>query len=314
MSKQAKAGSYIRAIARFQSISAAAEELGISQPALSTYLKKKEEQVGDVIIDRSKTPFTLTEVGKAFLAFEDAQEELERDFARKVSDIRNLKSGSLVIGGAASFNAAFLPPAITAFSNEFPGVDIQIVDDTVPNLETRALAGEIDVFLTPETKRDEFDYARLLEERAFLCVPAEWPVASELPQAGDDGLAPIGEDGLRALEAHPFIMLHGDQQIGKMMQALLDLHGIRPERIIFAEQTLTSFALTLGGAGVSLATEGTLGDYRRQNKYRLFVPEGIPASRTLYAATPRNRFVSNAAREFTARLKASIDERGGVIS
>ena len=47
---------YIKEIAETKSISIAAEQLGISQPALSTYLKKTEKDLGCLLFDRSRRP------------------------------------------------------------------------------------------------------------------------------------------------------------------------------------------------------------------------------------------------------------------
>ena len=60
-----KTVNYIKTIAEMRSISAAAESLGISQPALSAHLKKTEAEVGAVLFDRSRQPLELTEAGQA---------------------------------------------------------------------------------------------------------------------------------------------------------------------------------------------------------------------------------------------------------
>ena len=60
---------YFKTIARTNSISAAADELGISQPALSAFLKRLEATVGTVLVDRSSVPMSLTDAGKTYLNY-----------------------------------------------------------------------------------------------------------------------------------------------------------------------------------------------------------------------------------------------------
>ena len=81
---------YIRTVARLRNISAAAEELGVTQPALSARIKKLEQQLGAAVFDRSTTPLSVTEVGEAYLACQDSIESLNRELARKITQLRNL--------------------------------------------------------------------------------------------------------------------------------------------------------------------------------------------------------------------------------
>lgn len=60
---------YIKEVAKQNSFSKAAKELGISQPALSNYIKKIEESVGVLLFDRSISPIEITEFGKIYLAY-----------------------------------------------------------------------------------------------------------------------------------------------------------------------------------------------------------------------------------------------------
>ena len=60
---------YIKEIAETKSISIAAEQLGISLPALSTYLKKTEKDLGCLLFDRSRQPLELTEAGRLYMDY-----------------------------------------------------------------------------------------------------------------------------------------------------------------------------------------------------------------------------------------------------
>ena len=129
-----KTVNYIKAIAEMRSISAAAESLGISQPALSAHLKKTETELGAILFDRSRQPLELTEAGQAYLNYLERTQSLEKELAQTISDIEGLETGSLTIGGAVFFNIAYIPRAVSAFVKEYPGVNIEIVDGNVPFL------------------------------------------------------------------------------------------------------------------------------------------------------------------------------------
>jgi len=56
---------YIKEVAKQKSFSKASKALGISQPALSNYIKKLEDRTGVLLFDRSISPIEITEFGKA---------------------------------------------------------------------------------------------------------------------------------------------------------------------------------------------------------------------------------------------------------
>ena len=93
---------YIKAIADARNISAAAEKIGISQPALSAFLKKLEEQLGVILFDRTKQPLTLTEAGRIYLEYAVKYEALQHEFNQHINDIEGLQRGKLIIAGAPS--------------------------------------------------------------------------------------------------------------------------------------------------------------------------------------------------------------------
>ena len=258
-----KTVNYIKTIAEMRSISAAAESLGISQPALSAHLKKTEAEVGAVLFDRSRQPLELTEAGQAYLNYLDRTQSLEKELEQTIADIEGLETGSLTIGGAVFFNIAYIPRAVGAFAKEYPGVKIEIVDGNVPFLATEALKGRLDLFITPDADEpDRFVYEELLKERVFLAVPSDWDINKSFTSIGSAGETvvdkSITKDEFKKLCDCPFILLREDQNIGKMMEQLFEKYNCRPKKTIHVEQTMTSLALTMAGVGVSLITENSI--------------------------------------------------------
>lgn len=292
---------YFRAIARTRNISTAAEELGISQPALSGYLKRLESSIGSPLVDRASNPISLTDAGKALLEYADKVDALSRKFSQEIDDLDCLKKGKLVIGGAVFFNVTYLPAAVAEFSSQYPGINIEIIDGKVPEITSEALAGRIDLFTTPaKTDEDAFCYEEMLRENIFLCLPPDWAINDSLPKAGPEGYARLSSDDFKKLQDCTFIMLHSDLDIGRKMQELFDKHQLSPQHVLTADQTLTTLELTMAGAGISLVTESTLNHYnaggsKMPTRY-LINPE--ICSRTMYVAYSRHHYVSSATREF----------------
>ena len=303
-----KTVNYIKTIAEMRSISAAAESLGISQPALSAHLKKTEAEVGAVLFDRSRQPLELTEAGQAYLNYLDRTQSLEKELEQTIADIEGLETGSLTIGGAVFFNIAYIPRAVGAFAKEYPGVKIEIVDGNVPFLATEALKGRLDLFITPDADEpDRFVYEELLKERVFLAVPSDWDINKSFTSIGSAGETvvdkSITKDEFKKLCDCPFILLREDQNIGKMMEQLFEKYNCRPKKTIHVEQTMTSLALTMAGVGVSLITENSIRTSGLAQLPELYLADETICNRSMYVAYPRNKYLSRAAAEFIKKLK-----------
>lgn len=286
---------YIKTIADLNSISAAAEKLGISQPALSAYLKKQEEQLGVVLFDRSRQPLALTEAGKIYLEFAGKLSSLKKEFIQHIDDLENMKKGELIIGGASFFNVTYLPKAVSCYSKKYPGINMEIVDGKIPEIAMKAFNGQIDIFITPEASdNDRFHYEKLLEEKIYLCVPGAWKIDGD-------------STDFRTFKNMLFVVLKEDQHIGRIMKALFEKYDFVPEQQIVVEQTMTSFSLTLAGVGISLITESCIkNSHFNSGSYQLFMVDPQICVREIFAAYPKNKYLSKATEEFINVLKENI--------
>ena len=295
---------YIKAIADARNISAAAENLGISQPALSAYLKKTEEQLGMILFDRSQKPLVLTEAGIAYLQYADKMDALNKEFVQQISDLENLRTGSLTIGGASFFNITYLPKAIAEFISRYPGVDVEIKDGRVPEISMAALNGKVDLFITPTAEDPErFTYEKLLDEKIFICVPAQWKLNDELGSKGNGEYKNLDGDDFVKLKHSTFILLHNEKHIGRKMNEIFKKYGFVPEHKVTVDQTMTSLALTKAGVGISLITESTIRNSNLNESICMYIADEGICSREMFAAFPKNRYISRATTEFTSILK-----------
>ncbi|MDO4544572.1 MAG: LysR family transcriptional regulator [Bacillota bacterium] len=310
---------YIQTIAEVKSISVAAEKLGISQPALSSYLKKQEERLETVLFDRAKQPIQLTEAGRIYLRYAEKFAALDKEFMQHIVDLEELRKGSLTIGGASFFNVSYLPKAVAKFSEAYPGIDMEIVDGRIPDISMKALNGQLDLFITPTREDDDrFHYEELLQERIFLCVPSDWsinetlkeeaiPVESILqPQAsGGSGTKSPCVDFAKFRQL-PFVLLQEDQHIGQVMEALFHKYGFEPQHRVSVEQTMTSYALTLAGVGISLITESSIRNSNFREFPALYMVDREICRRKMFVAYPKQKYLSRASKEFIKILKINI--------
>lgn len=132
---------YIEKVASLRSISKAAQELYISQPALTRIISSVEKELGIMLFNRSVLPLQLTYAGERFL--EEARRILDLDAAlrKELQEISEAKRGHLSIGANYAANALWLPHILPVFRREYPGISISIFQQSSPLFEKELLKG-----------------------------------------------------------------------------------------------------------------------------------------------------------------------------
>ncbi|CAN5434801.1 LysR family transcriptional regulator [soil metagenome] len=167
----------LREVAKRGSFSAAAEDLYLSQSAVSQQIATLEREVGMSLLDRTRGGVTLTDAGRVLVSHADAAiarlDEAERDLAQ----IAGLEGGELRIASFPSASAGVLTPAIARFITLYPKVGLTVAEAEPEESLPKLRAGELDlaiVFdypsLPPEDDRD-LDFELLLTESMYLALP-----------------------------------------------------------------------------------------------------------------------------------------------
>lgn len=134
-------------VANNKNITKAAEELMISQPAISKSIKNLEEQLGGQLFIRTKRGVILTEEGKEFYNYISRAMEYIYNAENKFADLINLNIGTIKIGISTTLTKEFLIPYLEKFHKKYPKIDIQIVTNVSSELIPKLKNGLIDIII-----------------------------------------------------------------------------------------------------------------------------------------------------------------------
>jgi len=166
-------------IAREQSFTRAADKLFLTQPAISLQLKALEEELGEVLLERSRKRIRLTPAGE--ILFQHAQELFARlESARdEIAALQNVLRGRLVVGTSDTNCTYILPELLQAFREQFPNVELDIRNRMSPEVVHLVLENEVDFGLVtlPVRHRDLIS-RKLFERRDVLICPPDHPLGS----------------------------------------------------------------------------------------------------------------------------------------
>ena len=119
-------------VAEYRSFNRAADELGITQSALSRRLKKLEDNLGSKVLDRTTRKIGLTVVGNEFLPMAT---RMVSDFEKSLSDIIDviqIRAGIISMSSNMTIADTLLPEVLSRFGDAYPNIQIRITEDSSP--------------------------------------------------------------------------------------------------------------------------------------------------------------------------------------
>ncbi|MFQ3671821.1 MAG: LysR family transcriptional regulator, partial [Verrucomicrobiia bacterium] len=169
-----------RAVARRLNFRRAAEDLRISQPALSRQIAQLEEGIGTKLLLREGRRTALTEAGR-FL--ERRAGGMVRDWERLWRETREAglgKVGSVAVGSTEAAMAGFLPPLLRRVRGALSGVAVVLRVDHSDGLVRAVADGELDVaFVSLPAKGKGLRSVRVAEEPLGVVLPEDHPLAGQ---------------------------------------------------------------------------------------------------------------------------------------
>lgn len=166
-----------RAVARHLSFSRAAEELLLTQPAVTQQVKALEDEMGVPLFDRGGGRIALTAAGKALLPFAERMKELSDEAFAAVASANGEVGGELALGASRTIGQYLLPGFIAGFLRENPKVHVTAESGNTDQMLAALVERRIQLALIegPEQRRD-LHIEPFMEDRMVLVVPAahEW--------------------------------------------------------------------------------------------------------------------------------------------
>jgi DNA-binding transcriptional LysR family regulator len=285
-----------REVVRRGSLSAAAEALSFTQPAVSRQIAALEREAGARLLERTPRGIRLTEPGRVLLGHAEAILDRMAIARAQLESVSSLTGGRLRIGSFQTANATIVPRAIAAFARAHPRVELSLLEATTPNAIARLRAGEIDVAVVtrlPELDGADMEIVDLVDDEIFVALPATHPLAHK-PKLR-----------LRDLRDETWIEAPGGP--APLLSAAL-ASGFEPRIRFGAEQWLSKQGLVAAGVGVTLIPGLAIATVREDIVLRSLGPDA--PRRRVVAALPVG-YRAPAVEPFLALLRAEADEHCG---
>lgn len=146
------------AIAKNMNFTKAAEQLHVTQSALSQRIAKLEEDLGTTLFIRDRTSIRLTETGAMVLRYCHLNRMAEAELLAKLKSSNEDLAGILRVGGFSSINRSLVIPALKKIMNKNPRLSIQLLTKEIRELSRLLNTSEADyIFSTNRSSSEDIE-------------------------------------------------------------------------------------------------------------------------------------------------------------
>jgi DNA-binding transcriptional LysR family regulator len=168
------------AVAKLRSFRAAAEELHLSQPALSRRIEKLESALGVRLFQRTTRKVDLTAVGREFsVRAADLLNGLEESLLG-IGDVARRVTGEVTIACIPSAIRFFLPRILKEYHQRYPGIVVRVIDQGANDVVSTVTRSEADFGLNYIGTQDpQLEFERVLTEHFVAACRRDHPLAKK---------------------------------------------------------------------------------------------------------------------------------------
>ncbi|WP_409234181.1 LysR family transcriptional regulator [Streptomyces sp. PA5.6] len=229
---------YFQAVARYEHISRAAEELHVAQPSLSRTIARLEAELGTPLFDRQGRRIRLNQYGVVFLHHVDrALSELD-DARRVLSDARDTAFGRVSVASETLLTITHL---LGSFRAAYPRADVRLFQSNAEEMDRQLRAREVDFCVASQpltgTNLEAIELAR---EEVLLAVPrGHWL----------DGRESVT---IREIATEPFVTTRIGQWQRTLLDRLFASEGLTPMISCEGDEPGASQDMISAGLGIGL--------------------------------------------------------------
>jgi DNA-binding transcriptional LysR family regulator len=289
--------------AKLGSISAAAEALFVTQPAVTKGLQRLQEHYEIKFVNLFGRKLRLTDAGEVLYGIAEKIFQTEKQAEEVIRDFQERKRGYLRILSSESFGAYYLPFIIIPYHNENPQVHVcvNILPTELVVEGTAALNCDLG-FISYPIEHKKLVVREVLEDRMVVIIPPDHPLA------GRDVIDPLDLEGQS-------IIMH---EKGSAPQRIIDELITRYHLTIDAPLELSSNEsikrAVAGGLGVSVVSQSVAGEEIQAGKL-----VGLPLSETavkrkFFLVHHRDKYFSESLQRFFDMVYQWADDYAKSIS
>lgn len=277
---------YVAVLSQYNNFTRAAEELGISQPSLSQYVKKIEKQIGAELFVRAGQDVRLTDAGRTYLEIGRKILNLENEMNNRLADIANDQIGTLTIGIAPYRCTSLMPKVIKEFHKTYPHIKILLSEQITSELKESAERGKLDLCIsTLPIDESKFECARVMSEVSILAVSKKLCCEYAIEET------PYESISIECFKKVPFVSLPETQVMGRTLREICERCGLDLNIAVECQDLIAVRSMVEEGIGAALLPYSLVNRYGSE-KINYFFLEEAKERRNIFVFYRKEQYLS----------------------
>lgn len=275
---------YFQVLAKIQHMTKAAEQLSISQPALSRSIARLEDELGVPLFERQGRSIRLNRYGELFV---QRVHNIMREYQIGLTEIQQIvdpNHGEVSLGFLHTLGTNVVPDLIRSFRKENENIHFSLKQNHTHLQLLELKSGDLDLCLLAEMDADKpIEWRELWREQLLAIVPINHPLAEKASIT------------LTELADESFVLLKKGYALRIQLDELFSEKEIKPRITFEGDEVATVAGFVAAGLGVSILPEG---DEINQKRIIKIPITDVNAERIIGMAWSEGRYLSPAAQKF----------------
>ncbi|MBF0177178.1 MAG: LysR family transcriptional regulator [Magnetococcales bacterium] len=278
------------AVAKHLSFTRAAEELNLTQPAVTFQIRQLEEHFNTRLFDRHHNRITLTDAGVTVFTYAERILELYRETEKAINEMTGVTRGLVKLGASTTIGEYLLPRIMSGYNKKFPGVQIRLTVHNTRLVIRKLEDATIDVGMVEgPVKNKNMSVRACTEDELVVIIPPGHPLAQneEIP--------------IHLLKEYPFVSREEGSGTRAVITEFFEKAGLPYEQLDLVLELGSTEAVkeaVEGGVGFSIVSSVAL---RKELILRSLTTrriKGVPMKRKINFVYQKQKFRSKAVEEF----------------
>lgn len=285
------------AVARLLSFSRAAEELHLSQPAVSMQVRQLEDTVGLPVTEQIGKKIFLTAAGNELARHARVVAQQLREAEAALDALKGLRSGRLVIG-VVSTAKYFAPRLLASFRALHAEIELRLGAHNREVIVQQLADNQIDLAIMGRPPQDIATHAEAFADHPLVIV-----AAPEHALAAEQSIAP------KSLEGETFLIRERGSGTRSAMERYFAEHGIAAVQTMEISSNETIKQAVMANLGIAFISQHTVGLEMAAARLVCLPVAGLPVMRRWYVVQLQDKRLSPVA----AAFREFLLERGAPI-
>jgi len=275
-------------VASLKSFSKAAEELNLTQPAVTQQIKQLERELGQPLIDRIGRTLTLTPAGEILLAYAQQIINLTGQAQETIAQFSN-QQGRLTLAAGTTNTIFRLPSILSRYHASYPGVEIRIRNGASALINTLVYENAVDVGLVTTINPSlNLETIPVFNDRIWLVAP---PLFQDIPT------------NTAELEKLPLILYRSGSGFRKFLQNQFNYYHFTPRVSMELESLEAIIRFVQHGLGLAFLPEVAItSELHEGSLIPIEIPGWDPMIRQTYLIYRKKKYLTWPVKAFLEQL------------